>query len=219
MQAEVGIVGLGAMGLNMALNLERNGFAVAGYDVDAAKTAHLDVLARQGHRLIGAGSLEELIESLEQPRRIILLVPAEHAESTIERLKGQLGGSDVLVDMGNSFFRDTERRQRALAAEGLAFIGCGVSGGYAGALNGPCIMPGGERAAWEHMAPVFARAAAQYEGVPCTAYIGPGGAGHFVKMVHNGIYYGDSQLIAEAYQILTDVLGLTYADLHDVFAA
>lgn len=219
MQADVGIVGLGAMGFNMALNMERRGFTVAGFDVDAAKTAALGALARDGKHLIGVDSLAELVGVLSAPRRVILLVPAEYAESTIGQMAQMLASEDVLVDMGNSFFRDTERRQKALAGRGPAFIGCGVSGGYAGALLGPCLMPGGQHAAWERIAPVFAAVAAQVDGAPCTAYIGPGGAGHFIKMVHNGIYYGDSQLIAEAYHVLRGRLELTPAELSAVFAA
>jgi 6-phosphogluconate dehydrogenase len=214
MQPTVGIVGLGAMGFNSALNMARQGFSVAGYDVDAAKVA---ALTRAG--LAGVHSLAELLDCLERPRRIILLAPAEYTEAILAELAPRLDGADALVDMGNSYFKDTERRQNALAAQGLSLIGCGVSGGYAGALNGPCLMPGGDRRAWERVAPVFAAAAAKVDGIPCTAYIGPGGAGHYVKMVHNGIYYGDSQVIAEAYHILRSLLGLSPAALAPIFAA
>ena len=217
MIAEVGIVGLGAMGFNMAQNMERHGFAVAGFDVDPAKIATMNDLAAAGRRFIGVRSLADLVANLAPPRRVILLVPAEHAGRSIEQAAQLLAADDVLVDMGNSFFRDTERRQRELAGR-FNFVGCGVSGGYAGALLGPCLMPGGEHDAWERMAPVFAAVAAKYDGVPCTAYIGPRGAGHFIKMVHNGIYYGDSQLIAEAYQILRDLAGMGPEELSEVFA-
>jgi 6-phosphogluconate dehydrogenase len=217
MQPNVGIVGLGAMGHNTAVNMERNGFCVAGFDVDPAKVKALRELATAGKQFVGCDSLAEMVGVLSSPRRIILLVPAEYTEDTIHSLAPQLASDDVLVDMGNSFYRDTERRQAELSAYGFSFIGCGVSGGYAGALLGPCLMPGGKREAWERMADVFAGVAAKVDGVPCTAYIGPGGAGHFLKMVHNGIYYGDSQLIAESYQIMSSMLGLTPEDLSRVF--
>lgn len=215
MNPNVGIVGLGAMGFNLALNMAQNSFFVAGYDVDCAKTEALN--ARRDQGLMGFATLADLVAALERPRRVILLVPAEHTEATLAQVKGLLTPEDVLVDMGNSFYRDTERRQQALAAAGVTLLGCGVSGGYAGALTGPCLMPGGERETWARIAPVFAATAAKVDGVPCTAYIGPRGAGHFLKMVHNGIYYSDSQLIAEAYHILRAVLGLPAPELSALF--
>ena len=219
MNYKIGIVGLGVMGHNLALNMERNGFPVAGYDLDAAKTkAFLDGPAA-GKQIIGVGSPAELMAALEKPRRILMMVPAgDPVDSAIAHLKPHLEQGDILMDGGNSFFLDTERRNKELEAEGLNFIGAGVSGGEEGALWGPSIMPGGQYPAWEAVAPILRGIAAKAEdGAPCVDYTGPRGAGHYVKMVHNGIEYGDMQLIAEVYDLLQRGLGLSMEDLHDIF--
>jgi 6-phosphogluconate dehydrogenase len=219
MSAKIGIVGLGVMGHNLALNMERNGFPVAGYDLDSAKTkAFIDGPAA-GKEIIGVDSASALMAALEKPRRILLMVPAgSPVDSVIEHLKPHMQPGDILIDGGNSFFLDTERRNKALEAEGFNFIGTGVSGGEEGALWGPSLMPGGQRSAWEATAPIFRAIAAKAEdGQPCVEYMGPRGAGHYVKMVHNGIEYGDMQLIAEIYDLLQRGLGLSAGDLHAVF--
>jgi 6-phosphogluconate dehydrogenase len=217
---KIGIVGLGVMGHNLALNMERNGFPVVGYDLDAAKTKAFLEGPGAGKAILGVDSPAALMTALEKPRHILLMVPAgAPVDSAIAQLKPHLEPGDILMDGGNSFFLDTERRNQALEAEGFNFIGTGVSGGEEGALWGPAIMPGGQRPAWEAVAPIFRAIAAKAEdGEPCVAYMGPRGAGHYVKMVHNGIEYGDMQLIAEVYDILNRGLGLSARELHDVFA-
>ena len=220
MDYKIGIVGLGVMGHNLALNMERNGFPVAGYDLDAAKTKAFLEGPGAGKNIIGVDSPAALMAALEKPRRVLMMVPAgTPVDSAIAHLKPHLEPGDILMDGGNSFFLDTERRNKALEAEGFNYIGTGVSGGEEGALWGPAIMPGGQRQAWEATAPIFRAIAAKAEdGQPCVEYIGPRGAGHYVKMVHNGIEYGDMQLIAEIYDILHRGLGLSARELHAVFA-
>ena len=219
MEYKIGIVGLGVMGHNLALNMERNGFPVAGYDLDALKTRAFLEGPAAGKNIIGVDSPEALITSLEKPRRILMMVPAgEPVDSAIALLKPHLEPGDILMDGGNSFFLDTERRNKALEAEGFNFMGTGVSGGEEGALWGPSLMPGGQREAWEATAPIYRAIAAKAEdGQPCVEYMGPRGAGHYVKMVHNGIEYGDMQLIAETYDLLHRGLGLTAQELQAVF--
>jgi 6-phosphogluconate dehydrogenase len=220
MAYKIGIVGLGVMGHNLALNMERNGFPVAGYDLDAAKTKAFLEGPGAGKQILGVDSPSALMAALEKPRRVLMMVPAgAPVDSAIAHLKPQLEPSDILMDGGNSFFLDTERRNKDLEAEGFNFVGTGVSGGEEGALWGPAIMPGGQREAWEAVAPVLKAIAAKAEdGQPCVDYMGPRGAGHFVKMVHNGIEYGDMQLIAEVYDLLRRGLGLTAGELHEVFS-
>lgn len=220
MKYKIGVVGLGVMGHNLALNMERNGFPVAGYDLDTAKTKAFLEGPAAGKKIAGVESPPVLMDALEKPRRILMMVPAGPAvDSAIEHLKPYLEPGDILIDGGNSFFLDTERRNKNLEAEGFNFVGTGVSGGEEGALWGPAIMPGGQRKAWEAIAPIFQAIAAKAEdGQPCVEYIGPRGAGHYVKMVHNGIEYGDMQLIAETYDLLSRGLGLAARDLHEVFA-
>ncbi len=220
MTYKIGVVGLGVMGHNLALNMERNGFPVAGYDLDAAKTKAFLEGPAVGKNIIGVDSPAALMQVLEKPRRILLMVPAgAPVDSAIAHLKPHLEPGDILIDGGNSFFMDTERRNKALEGEGFNFIGTGVSGGEEGALWGPAIMPGGQKEAWEATAPIFRAIAAKAEdGEPCVAYMGPRGAGHYVKMVHNGIEYGDMQLIAEIYDILHRGLGLSAHELHEIFA-
>jgi 6-phosphogluconate dehydrogenase len=193
---------------------------VAGYDLDAAKTKAFLEGPGAGKNIIGVDSPAALMAALEKPRCILMMVPAgAPVDSAIAHLKPHLELGDILMDGGNSFFIETERRNKALEAEGFNYIGAGVSGGEEGALWGPAIMPGGQRPAWEEVAPIFhAIAAKAGDGQPCVDYIGPRGAGHYVKMVHNGIEYGDMQLIAEAYDLLHRGLGLANARLHEVFA-
>jgi len=219
MKYKIGIVGLGVMGHNLALNMERNGFPVAGYDLDAAKTKAFLEGPAAGRNILCVDSPAALMAALEKPRRILMMVPAgAPVDSAIAHLKPHLEPGDILMDGGNSFFLDTERRNKALEAEGFNYIGTGVSGGEEGALWGPAIMPGGQRQAWEATAPIFRAIAAKAEdGQPCVEYIGPRGAGHYVKMVHNGIEYGDMQLIAEIYDILHRGLGLSAQELNTIF--
>ena len=219
MEYKIGVVGLGVMGHNLALNMERNGFPVAGYDLDAAKTEAFLKGPAAGKNIIGVASPAELMAVLEKPRRILMMVPAgAPVDSAIALLKPHLEKGDILIDGGNSFFLDTERRNTELEKEGFNFIGTGVSGGEEGALWGPAIMPGGQKEAWNALAPIFCAIAAKTEdGTPCVDYIGPRGAGHFVKMVHNGIEYGDMQLIAEIYDLLHRGAGITNGDLAEIF--
>jgi 6-phosphogluconate dehydrogenase len=220
MSYKIGIVGLGVMGHNLALNMERNGLPVAGYDLDAAKTKAFLEGPGKGKQILGVDSPTALMAALEKPRRILMMVPAgAPVDSAIAHLKPHLEAGDILMDGGNSYFLDTERRNRELDAEGFNYIGTGVSGGEEGALWGPAIMPGGQRPAWEAVAPILKAIAAKTEdGQPCVEYMGPRGAGHYVKMVHNGIEYGDMQLIAEVYDLLARGLGLSAGELHEIFA-
>jgi 6-phosphogluconate dehydrogenase len=220
MRCDIGVVGLGVMGSNLALNMERHGFRVAGYDLDAPKAQAFATGVAAGKNVELAASPDGLMAILQKPRRILLMVPAGKAvDSAIAHLEGHLEPADILIDGGNSFFLDTERRSVALAAKGLNYVGTGVSGGEQGALWGPSIMPGGQVEAWEALAPILRAIAAKAEdGAPCVDYMGPGGAGHFVKMVHNGIEYGDMQLIAESYDLLSRGLGLTAQELHEIFS-
>ncbi len=219
MKYKIGVVGLGVMGHNLALNMERNGFPVAGYDLDAEKTKAFLEGPAAGKNIIGADSPAALMDALEKPRRVLMMVPAGNpVDSAITHLKQHMEPGDILIDGGNSFFQDTERRNRDLEAEGYNFIGVGVSGGEEGALWGPSMMPGGQREAWEAVAPIFKAIAAKAEdGQPCVDYMGPRGAGHYVKMVHNGIEYGDMQLIAEVYDLLHRGLGLSNSELAELF--
>ncbi len=220
MKYKIGVVGLGVMGHNLALNMERNGYPVVGYDVDPAKTEAFLKGPAAGKKIAGAASPQELMEALEKPRRILIMVPAGSAvDSAIAHLKPHLETGDILMDGGNSLFLDTERRSKALEAEGFNYLGTGVSGGEEGALWGPAIMPGGQRDAYDATAPILQAIAAKAEdGRPCVEYMGPRGAGHYVKMVHNGIEYGDMQLIAETYDLLHRGLGLGAGELAGVFS-
>ena len=219
MEYKIGVVGLGVMGHNLALNMERNGFPVAGFNRDPKRTKAFLEGPAKGKSIIGTYSPDELISVLEKPRRILLMVPAgEAVDDTITHLKPHLDSGDILIDGGNSYFLDTERRNLALQKENFQFIGAGVSGGEQGALWGPAIMPGGQMEAWDAIAPIFRAIAAKAEdGEPCVAYIGPRGSGHYVKMIHNGIEYSDMQLIAEIYDILHRGAGLSAAEIADLF--
>ena len=215
----VGVIGLGVMGRNLALNIARNGFPVAGYDIDADKVqAARDAFA--GKNMAVAGMLGEFLAQLERPRRILVMVPAGGpVDAVVSELRPVLAKGDVLIDGGNSFFEDTRRRITALQGTGILFVGTGVSGGEEGALKGPSIMPGGNPEAWPVVGPVLRKIAARAsDGQPCCEWIGPDGAGHFVKMVHNGIEYGDMQMIGEAYFLMERVLGLGTDEMRGVFA-
>ncbi|PZD75073.1 6-phosphogluconate dehydrogenase, decarboxylating [Acaryochloris thomasi RCC1774] len=217
-QQQFGLIGLAVMGENLALNVERNGFPVAVYNRTASRTDEFMKERAAGRNIKPTYSPEELVESLAQPRRIVIMVKAGGpVDAVIQQLKPLLSPGDALIDGGNSLYEDTVRRTKELEADGLRFIGMGVSGGEEGALNGPSLMPGGTQEAYTDLEPILTKIAAQVDDGPCVTYIGPGGAGHYVKMVHNGIEYGDMQLIAEAYDLLRSV-GLTAAQLHDVFA-
>ena len=215
----VGVIGLGVMGRNLALNIARNGYPVAGYDIDGEK-ARASREAFASKAMAVADSLEGFLGDLERPRRILIMVPAgSPVDAVVGELTPKLAKGDVLIDGGNSFFEDTRRRIKALEGTGILYIGTGVSGGEEGALHGPSIMPGGNPEAWPLVRPIFQKIAAKApDGQPCCEWIGPDGAGHFVKMVHNGIEYGDMQMIGEAYYLMQRVLGLSPAEMHDIFA-
>ncbi|HLU22561.1 NADP-dependent phosphogluconate dehydrogenase [Lederbergia graminis] len=216
---QIGVIGLAVMGKNLALNIESRGYSVAVFNRSSEKTEDFMQNEAKGKNFVGALSIEEFVNSLEKPRKILLMVKAGAAtDATIETLKPHLDKGDILIDGGNTFFQDTIRRNKELSEAGLHFIGTGVSGGEEGALTGPSIMPGGQKEAYELVAPIFEAISAKVDGDACTTYIGPDGAGHYVKMVHNGIEYGDMQLICEAYFIMKHVLGLGAEELHEVFA-
>lgn len=214
---QIGVAGLAVMGKNLALNMESKGFAVALYNRSPEKTKEL-LAEAEGKNFVGTFSIEEFVQSLETPRKIMMMVKAGGpTDALIEQLVPHLEEGDILIDGGNAFFPDTERRYRELQAKGIRFIGAGVSGGEEGALKGPAIMPGGQNDAYELVEPILTAISAKVNGDPCSTYIGEGGSGHYVKMVHNGIEYGDMQLIGEAYHLLKDVLGLGTEELHDIF--
>ncbi|WP_114811789.1 NADP-dependent phosphogluconate dehydrogenase [Paraburkholderia kururiensis] len=214
----IGVVGLAVMGRNLALNIESRGYAVSVYNRSREKTDEL-IAEFPDRKLVPTYTLEEFVTSLETPRRILMMVKAgEPTDATIAALKPLLDKGDILIDGGNTPFQDTIRRNQELAKAGFHFIGTGVSGGEEGALKGPSIMPGGQREAYDLVAPILTEIAAKApDGEPCVAYMGPDGAGHYVKMVHNGIEYGDMQLIAESYAVLSQVAGLSNAELADVY--
>ncbi len=218
-ETDIGMAGVGVMGSNLALNMERNGFAVAIWDRDPSFVAQAMSHVGKDKRISPAKTPEEFVRALKQPRKIMIMVKAgPPVDWTIEQFKPFLEKDDILIDGGNSWFEDTRRREAALATEGFRFIGSGVSGGEEGALHGPSLMPGGARAAYEEIRPIWEAIAAKTEDGPCTTYVGPDAAGHFVKMVHNGIEYGDMQLIAETYDIMRRVLGMTADEIAGVFA-
>ena len=215
----IGVIGMAVMGRNLALNIESRGYAVSVYNRSREKTESV-VEDFPDRKLVPSYSIEDFVASLESPRRILLMVKAgEGTDHVIEELRPLLDDGDILIDGGNTFFKDTIRRSKELSEHGLNFIGTGVSGGEEGALRGPSIMPGGQKEAYELVAPILEQIAAKAEdGTPCTTYIGPDGAGHYVKMVHNGIEYGDMQLICESYAVLKHIVGFSNAELADIFA-
>ncbi len=219
-KADIGLTGLAVMGQNLVLNMESKGFTVAAHN-RTVQTMHDFVAAHPGKKLVGCESLADFVAALSTPRKIMVMVKAgAPVDQVIDSLTPLLERGDMIIDGGNSFFQDTERRAVALEKQGFRFIGTGVSGGEEGALHGPAIMPGGQRDAYDEVAPVLRAIAAKAaeDGQPCVDYIGPRGAGHYVKMVHNGIEYGDMQLIAETYDLLHRALGLSATELHQIFA-
>jgi 6-phosphogluconate dehydrogenase len=215
--ANIGMIGLGVMGQNLALNIERNGYSVAIWDRKPAVRERF-VAESKGKRIVDSSSPEEFVRALETPRKIILLVKAgDPVDWTIDLIKPFLDKGDIVIDGGNSHFKDTERREQQLRTEGYFMIGSGTSGGERGALLGPSLMPGGDRDAYEKIRPIWEAIAAKVLDGPCVTYIGPGGSGHFVKMVHNGIEYGDMQLIAEAYGLLRAGFGLDVDQVAQIF--
>jgi 6-phosphogluconate dehydrogenase len=218
-QRTFGVIGLAVMGENLALNVESRGFPIAVYNRSADKTEKFMTERAKGKDVKPAYSLEEFVQVLERPRKILVMVKAgKPVDAVIEQLKPLLEKGDTIIDGGNSLYTDTERRTKELESTGLGFVGMGVSGGEEGALNGPSLMPGGTEFAYRDLEPILTKIAAQVDDGPCVTYIGPGGAGHYVKMVHNGIEYGDMQLIAEAYDLLKQGINLNHKQLHEVFA-
>lgn len=217
-KGQIGVVGLAVMGKNLALNIESRGFNVSVYNRSADKTKEM-IEENPGKKLVPTYTVEQFIESLESPRKILIMVQAGGpTDAVIQQLVPLLDQGDILIDGGNAYFPDTQRRSKELEAKGIRFIGTGVSGGEEGALKGPSIMPGGQESAYQLVEPILTAISAKVGGDACCTYIGPDGAGHYVKMVHNGIEYGDMQLICEAYHLLKDVLGLSAQELHHIFA-
>jgi 6-phosphogluconate dehydrogenase len=217
---DIGLIGLAVMGQNLVLNMNDHGYRVAVFNRTVSKVDEFIQHEAKGTQVVGAHSIQELVESLKLPRRVMLMVKAgDSVDQTIDSLLPYLEKGDIVIDGGNSHFPDTNRRTKSLAEKGILFVGTGVSGGEEGARFGPSIMPGGNPAAWPHVKEIFQAIAAKVDdGTPCCDWVGEDGAGHYVKMVHNGIEYGDMQLICEAYQLLKDGLGLTADELHEVFA-
>ena len=217
--ADLGVIGLGVMGENFALNVEEHGFQVALWNHTEAKVTSLIQRGGPHRRWIGTTTLEEFVASLGRPRRILLMIKAgTPVDEMLEKLTPLLSPDDIVVDGGNSFFADTQRREASLRVRGVRFVGMGVSGGEEGARHGPSLMPGGARAAYDHLRPILEAIAAKTDSGPCVTHVGPDGAGHFVKMIHNGIEYGVMQLIAEAYDLLRRALGLSATQAAAVFA-
>jgi 6-phosphogluconate dehydrogenase len=220
--ADIGLMGLAVMGENLALNIESRGYRVAVYNRTTEKVEEFIRGRAQGKRFIGCHTLEDLVANLKRPRKIMMMIKAGPAiDAVIEQLGSLLAPGDVIIDGGNTHFDDTERRTKYVESKGLLYIGTGVSGGEEGALKGPSMMPGGSEQAWPLVEPIFKAIAAKVgpnQDIPCCEWVGPRGAGHYVKMVHNGIEYGDMQLICEAYFMLSEALGMTNEELYDVFA-
>ncbi|HOV33941.1 MAG TPA: decarboxylating NADP(+)-dependent phosphogluconate dehydrogenase, partial [Candidatus Hydrogenedens sp.] len=217
---DIGLVGLAVMGENLVLNMESKGFSVAVYNRTVSKVDNFINGRGQGKNIKGCHSLQELVNSLKKPRKIMLMVKAGQAvDDFIEQLIPLLEPGDIIIDGGNSHFPDTTRRTKYVESKGLLYIGTGVSGGEEGALKGPSMMPGGSPQAWEHVKEIFQSICAKTpEGEPCCDWVGENGAGHFVKMVHNGIEYGDMQMICETYSLMKQGLGMTNEEMHQVFA-
>ena len=219
-KSDIGLIGLAVMGENLVMNMESKGFAVSVYNRTAQKVTDFINGRAKGKNISGAYSLKELIGQLSKPRKVMLMVKAgDPVDELIELLIPLLEPGDIIIDGGNSHFQDTGRRTEHIESKGLLYIGAGVSGGEEGALKGPSIMPGGSKAAWPHVMPIFQAISAKTgDGSPCCNWVGSGGAGHYVKMIHNGIEYGDMQLICEAYQLMRDGLGMSADEMHKVFA-
>ena len=216
-QAQFGVIGLAVMGENLALNIEDHGFPVAVWNREGTVTDRF-IAKHAGKKFTGTKTLEELVQAIERPRRIVMMIKAgAPVDMTIDKLAPLLDEGDVVIDGGNSWFKDTQERTKRLEAKNLHFVGSGVSGGEEGARFGPSLMPGGSKESWEAIKPVFEAIAAKSDSGPCVTHVGPDGAGHFVKMVHNGIEYGDMQLIAEAYEMLRRGLGADAAELASIF--
>ena len=218
--SDIGLIGLAVMGENLVLNMESHGFSVAVFNRTTSKVDDFVKGRGKGKKIVGCHSIDELVRSLKRPRKVMIMVKAGPAvDAVIDELTPHLEPGDIVIDGGNTHYPDSTRRTRALKAKGLLFVGTGVSGGEEGALKGPSIMPGGNAEAWPHVKPIFQAIAAKVgDGSPCCDWVGPEGAGHYVKMVHNGIEYGDMQLICEAYHLLSGLLGQTPEVMHDVFA-
>ena len=218
-QCDIGLIGLAVMGENLVLNMESKGFRVAVFNRTTAVTEKFAEERAKGKNIVATRTLEEFVQALSRPRKAMIMVKAgAPVDAVIGQLVPLLDKGDVIIDGGNSLFTDTQRRCKELEEKGIHFVGCGVSGGEEGALKGPSMMPGGPEKSWEIVAPIFTKIAAQVDGEPCCRYMGPDGAGHYVKMVHNGIEYGDMQLICEAYAILKDLLGLEAPELAEIFS-
>ncbi|MCA9221694.1 MAG: decarboxylating NADP(+)-dependent phosphogluconate dehydrogenase [Pirellulaceae bacterium] len=219
--ADFGLIGLAVMGENLALNVESRGYRVAVFNRTTEKVDDFIAGRAAGKNFLGCHSVEEMVKNLKRPRKVMMLVKAGPAvDALIEQLTPLMEPGDIIIDGGNTHYADTERRTKEVEAKGLLFVGSGVSGGEEGALKGPSLMPGGSEAAWEHIKPIFQSIAAKVgpnEDIPCCEWVGPRGAGHYVKMVHNGIEYGDMQLICEAYYMLKEAAGLTNDELYEVF--
>ena len=220
-KAEIGLIGLAVMGENLVMNMESKGFTIAVYNRSTEKVDNFINGRAKGKKIIGCRSVEELVQALEKPRKVMMMIRAGQAvDDMISQLLPLLEPGDVIIDGGNSYFKDTIRRTAEVTEKGLLYVGTGVSGGEEGALNGPCLMPGGNKEAWKLLQPIFTAISAKVDGdIPCCEWIGENGAGHFVKMVHNGIEYGDMQLICEAYQMMRDGMGMSSAQMHKVFEA
>src|ERR1039458_9033648 len=217
-QADIALIGLAVMGQNLILNMNDHGFTVVAFNRTVEKVDHFLANEAKGTKVLGAHSLQEMVAKLKKPRRVMMLVKAGKAvDEFIEHLLPLLEPGDIIIDGGNSLFEDTVRRVKYVESKGLLYVGTGVSGGEEGARHGPSIMPGGSPAAWPHVKDIFQGIAAKVDGVPCCEWVGEGGAGHYVKMVHNGIEYGDMQLIGEAYNLMKTGLGLTPDQMHEVF--
>lgn len=217
--ADIGLIGLAVMGENLVLNMESKGYTVAVYNRTTEKVDHFVNGRGRGKKFIATHTIAEFCRAIRRPRKVMMLVKAGPAvDDLIEQLLPHLEAGDVIIDGGNTHFPDTIRRTKYVESKGLFYIGTGVSGGEEGALNGPSMMPGGSTAAWPLVKPIFQSICAKADGMPCCDWVGEDGAGHFVKMVHNGIEYGDMQLICETYQIMKDLLGMSNAEMHDVFA-
>lgn len=215
---DIGLIGLAVMGQNLIMNMNDHGFTVVAFNRTTSKVDDFLKGPAKGSKVIGTHTIQEFVSKLKRPRKIMLMVKAGVAvDDLIAELLPYLEKGDILIDGGNSLFTDTERRVKELSAKGILFLGCGISGGEEGARHGPSIMPGGNPEAWPAVKPIFQAIAAKADGEPCCDWVGSGGAGHYVKMVHNGIEYGDMQLISEAYDLLHNGIGIQNAELHDIF--